>query len=67
MIAAAGLDVVNQEPPEPDNPLFELDNIVVTPHLAGFTEEGKKRMGMTAAEDILRVFRGEPPVYPIKP
>jgi len=66
-IAAAGLDVFNQEPPEPDNPLFELDNIVITPHLASFTDEGRKRMGVTAAEDILRVLRGEPPKYPVKP
>ena len=66
-IAAAGLDVYDQEPPEPDNPLFELNNVVLTPHLAGFTHEGRKRMGMTAAEDILRVLRGEPPKYQVKP
>ena len=66
-ISAAGLDVFEQEPPQPDNPLFGLDNIVLTPHLAGFTEEGRKRMGLTAAEDILRVLRGEPPKYPVKP
>ncbi len=66
-IAAAGLDVFDQEPPEPDNPLFELDNVVLTPHLASFTDEGRKRMGVTAAEDILRVLRGEPPKYPVKP
>ena len=66
-IAAAGLDVFDQEPPEPDNPLFELDNIILTPHLAAFTDEGRKRMGVTAAEDILRVLRGEPPKYPVKP
>ena len=66
-IAAAGLDVFDQEPPEPDNPLFELDNVVLTPHLSGFTHEGRKRMGMTAAEDILRVLRGEPPKYLVKP
>ena len=66
-IAAAGLDVFDQEPPEPDNPLFELDNIVITPHIASFTDEGRRRMGVTAAEDILSVLRGEPPKYPVKP
>ena len=66
-IAAAGLDVFDQEPPEPDNPLFELDNIILTPHVAAFTDEGRKRMGVTAAEDILRVLRGEPPKYPVTP
>ena len=51
--------------PEPDNPLFSLDNVVLTPHVAGFTDEGKRRMGVTAAEDILRVLRGEKPKYPV--
>lgn len=64
-IAGAGLDVLDQEPPAPDNPLFSLDNVVLTPHIAGFTDEGKRRMGVTAAEDILRVFRGEKPIYPV--
>jgi len=64
-IAGAGLDVLDQEPPAPDNPLFSLDNVVLTPHVAGFTDEGKRRMGVTAAEDILRVFRGEKPKYPV--
>jgi D-3-phosphoglycerate dehydrogenase / 2-oxoglutarate reductase len=64
-IAGAGLDVFDQEPPATDNPLFSLDNVVLTPHVAGFTDEGKRRMGVTAAEDILRVLRGEKPVYPV--
>jgi len=66
-IAGAGLDVLDQEPPATDNPLFSLDNVVLTPHVAGFTDEGKRRMGVTAAEDILRVFRGEKPKYPVTP
>lgn len=66
-IAAAGLDVFEQEPTEPENPLYELDNVVLTPHLSGFTHEGRKRMAMTAAEDILRVLRGESPENPVKP
>ena len=64
-IAGAGLDVFDPEPPARDNPLFALDNVVVTPHCASFTEEGRRRMGVTAAEDILRVFRGEKPEYPV--
>lgn len=64
-IAGAGLDVFDQEPPLQDNPLFSLDNVVLTPHVAGFTEEGKRRMGVTAAEELLRVFRGEAPKYPV--
>jgi D-3-phosphoglycerate dehydrogenase / 2-oxoglutarate reductase len=66
-IAGAGLDVYDPEPPSPDNPLFGMDNVVLTPHLASFTEEGRQRMGMMVAEDVLRVLRGEMPKYPVNP
>lgn len=64
-IAGAGLDVFEAEPPAPDNPLFSLENVVLTPHLASFTDEGRRRMGVTAAQDVLRVLRGEEPKYPV--
>ena len=38
-IAAAGLDVTEQEPTPPDNPLLKLDNVVITPHIAGYTDQ----------------------------
>jgi D-3-phosphoglycerate dehydrogenase len=66
-LAGAGLDVYDPEPPAPDNLLFELDNVVLTPHLASFTDEGRRRMGMTVVEDVLRVLRGEAPVYLANP
>jgi len=66
-IAAAGLDVFDQEPPEKNNPLYELDNVVVTPHVAAFTHEGRRRMGMMAVENVLSVLRGEPPENPVTP
>jgi D-3-phosphoglycerate dehydrogenase len=66
-IAGAGVDVYDPEPPSSDNPLFALDNVVLTPHLASFTEEGRQRMGMMVAEDVLRVLRGEMPKYPANP
>jgi D-3-phosphoglycerate dehydrogenase len=67
IIAGAAVDVYDPEPPASDNPLFGLDNVVLTPHLASFTEEGRKRMGMMVAEDVLRVLRGEKPKYPANP
>jgi phosphoglycerate dehydrogenase-like enzyme len=67
VIAGAGVDVYDPEPPLPTNPLFSLDNVVLTPHLASFTEEGRQRMGMMVAEDVLRVLRGEMPKYPANP
>lgn len=67
VIAGAGLDVYDPEPPKADNPLFTLENVTLTPHLASFTEEGRQRMGMMVAEDVLRVLRGEMPKYPANP
>lgn len=67
VIAGAALDVFDPEPPKPDNPLFRFDNVTLTPHLASFTEEGRLRMGLMVAEDVLRVLRGEKPLYPANP
>ena len=63
VIAGAGIDVFDPEPPKDDNPLFSLDNVVMTPHLASFTDQGRRRMGLMVAEDVLRVLRGEAPKY----
>ena len=66
-IAGAGLDVFREEPPPPDHPLFRLENFIGTPHIAGGTQEAMQRMAMTCAEEILRVFRGERPKFPLNP
>jgi phosphoglycerate dehydrogenase-like enzyme len=61
-LAGAALDVLEEEPPKSDNPLLGLHNVLITPHSAALTEEAMLRMGMTAAEDIVRVLRGDRPV-----
>ena len=66
-IAGAALDVYDPEPPQADNPLFALDNVVLTPHLASFTDDGRRRMGLMAAEGVLSVLRGEKPQYLANP
>ena len=62
-LAGAGLDVFTTEPPSRENPLLDLDNVVLAPHSAGQTEEGLRRMGEITAENVLRVLRGEEPLY----
>jgi phosphoglycerate dehydrogenase-like enzyme len=58
-IAAAALDVLEQEPPDPANPLFAMDNVLLTPHLAGADEISMERMGVEAAQAIICLSRGE--------
>jgi D-3-phosphoglycerate dehydrogenase / 2-oxoglutarate reductase len=61
-LGGAGLDVFTTEPTPGDNPLFQFDNVVLTPHMAAHTDDALKAMSMVA-EDILRVLEGKEPVY----
>lgn len=61
----AFLDVTDPEPPAADSALRQLDNVVVTPHIAGCIHNCN-RMGELAVEEIRRHFVGEPAVYEIK-
>ncbi len=76
-IAGAALDVFEKEPIDPDDPLLELDNVVLTPHIGSASVETRKKMAMIAAENLVSVLKGvEPPnlvnpevreVRPLKP
>jgi D-3-phosphoglycerate dehydrogenase len=59
-IAGAALDVYNEEPPK-DSPLLQLENLVVTPHIGAHTRESIERMGVMAAENVLRTLQGGQP------
>ena len=64
-IAGAGLDVSDPEPAVPDNPLFHMDEVIMTPHCAGTTHEAMVRMVLDAAKGIDEVFSGREPTYKI--
>ena len=64
-IAAAGLDVFNQEPPDGDNPLLALDNVILTAHMAGPTQESNQARVRNAFDNVQRVARGEKPLWVI--
>ncbi len=58
-IAAAAVDVYEKEPVSPDNPLLTLENLVTLPHLGSATAETREKMGILAAENIVRVLYGQ--------
>jgi D-3-phosphoglycerate dehydrogenase len=66
-IAGAMLDVYEHYRIEPGHPLLALDNVVLTPHLAGMTRESRGRMGAAAAQDTLRMLAGEAPHHLVNP
>lgn len=64
-IGGAGLDVHENEPIKPNNPLLQLDNVVLTPHIGGGTKECAERIVMTAVENTFRVLKGGRPLYQV--
>lgn len=64
-LAGAALDVCEQEPIAPGNPLLHMDNVIVTPHVAWYSEEAVKSLQKKVAEEAARVLRGEKPLHPV--
>ncbi len=66
-IAGAMLDVYEHYRLAPGHPLFALDNVVLTPHLAAVTQESRARASVAAADEMLRILRGERPRNRVNP
>jgi D-3-phosphoglycerate dehydrogenase len=66
-IAFAGLDVLEKEPIEPDNPLLKMENVILTAHVGSASSrmrpESRRRIGL----EIARVLQGQQPVFPVNP
>lgn len=66
-LGAAGIDVFEEEPCPVDNPLLNLDNVVLSTHMAGVTREATARASVQVTSEMLRVLRGETPNVLVNP
>lgn len=60
-IAGAGLDVLSAEPPREDHPLFQMDQVLFTPHIGGDTREAKRRTSEILSRTMLEALDGQSP------
>jgi D-3-phosphoglycerate dehydrogenase len=67
LLAGAGLDVLETEPLDPGHPLLRMEQVIVTPHAAWYSEEGRSDLKRRAAEEAVRVLRGERPRHCVNP
>ena len=67
VIAGAGLDVTNPEPPSADSPLLRMDQVLVTGHLAYYSETSVRELHVKSAEAIVAALRGEWPLFLANP
>jgi len=66
-IAGAALDVMAQEPPPPDSPLFGRANVIITPHTSFYSEESLVELQTKAAQEVAAVLTGGTPKNPVNP
>lgn len=66
-IAGAALDVLEKEPPDVDDPIYTLPNVICFPHIGTATEETRRAMRGLAVENLLAVLTGKRPPAPVNP
>jgi len=66
-IGGAAIDVYDAQPLPPDSPLFACPRLLMTPHVAGLTATSLRQMSVGAAEEMLRILRGERPLNLVNP
>lgn len=67
VIQGAVLDVLSQEPPPADHPLLHHPDVLMTPHIAGLTQESQTRISVLVAEEVLHVLAGRPSLCVVNP
>lgn len=67
LLAGAGVDVWEREPVDKTNPLLSMDNVVVSPHVAGFTFEALRRIAEQSAKNCVKALHGEKPDFIVNP
>jgi len=66
-ILGAGLDVFEQEPPDPQHPIFGLHNVAVSNHIGWYSEEAMRDLQRMTAQEAVRILRGEQPLHWLNP
>ena len=67
IIAGAGLDVYEKEPPKPDSELYKMANVVLSPHIAWYSEEGGWDIRQMIMDDVRAFLARKPPKFVINP
>jgi len=66
-LAGAALDVFEQEPPVSENPLLAMDNVIVTPHAAFYSDPAAAQVPQRCGEEIARVLARQRPLHLVNP
>ena len=61
LISGAGLDVLEKEPPDSQNPLLKMDNVILSPHVGFYSEESISELKRRTAKNVSDVLRGRRP------